>query len=76
MPPPILQFQVEDLEPDHRVIVRCWCGHRAFLTKEELLSHPRIQPFDRVIGLGFHLRCAVCRKRGHVEITVTRFTPY
>jgi len=76
MPPPLYEFRVEDLEPDHRVIVTCACGHRGFLTKEELLRHPRIRPFDRVIGLTFHLRCALCRKRGRVEITLTRFAPW
>jgi hypothetical protein len=38
------------MEPDHRAF-ECACGDKSYLTKDELLRHPRIQPFDRILGL-------------------------
>jgi hypothetical protein len=74
--PPLYEFTVADMEPDHRVIVTCTCGHKGFLTKEELLNHPRIEPFCKIVGLIFHIRCSMCRKKGRAEITLTRFAPW
>lgn len=83
MPPPLYGFTVGDMEPDHRVLFQCACGHRSYMTKDELLRpregipfHRQIQPYHKILGLAFFVRCSLCRKRGRVEITLIRFAPF
>ena len=76
MTPPLYQFRVEDMESDHVLLLECACGHRGYLTKWELLRSSRVRATDRVIGLGFILRCRLCKKRGRALIKVNRLAPH
>lgn len=76
MSPPLYQFRVEDMEADHVLLLECACGHRGYVTKRELLRSSRIHSYDRVIGLGFILRCSLCKKRGRAQITLHRLATY
>ena len=76
MSPPLYEFRVEDMEDDHVLLLECACGHRGYLTKRELLRSQRVHSYDRVIGLGFILRCKLCKKRGRAQITLKRLATF
>ena len=76
MPPPLYEFRVEDMVQDHVLLLQCACGHRGYVTKQDLLRSPRIHSYDRVIGLGFVIRCRLCKKRGRAQITLHRLATF
>ena len=76
VPPPLYQTRVEDMEDDHVLLLERACSHRGYLTKRELMRHPRIHGYEKILGLPFYLRCSLCRKRGLVKITLQRPAPF
>ncbi len=67
----LFDVRVEDLQPHHRVAMKCGaCGHEGIVSREELVKRG-VKLYEKVIGLPLKMRCLKCRqKRSVVDIRV------
>jgi hypothetical protein len=67
----LFDARVDDLEPRHRVMVKCSsCGHEGIVSREELVKRG-VKPYEKIIGLPFKTRCLKCGlKRSVVDVRV------